>query len=156
MLSYAGRIQLIALVLASMQVYWASIFVVPKAVVKYINKVFKGLLWNSGEILRGKAKVSWKQICKPECEGGLGLKDLEKWNEVLMSKHLWNIACNKKSVWVKWIQTNKLKGQSIWKVTNDPNSSCGWKQILSLREKMVKHVYYKVGNGKSIFSWHDR
>ena len=110
MLSYAGRIQLIASVLASMQVFWASVFVLPKAVVKDINKVFKDFLWNSGEILRGKAKVSWKQICKTKCEGGLGLKDLEKWNEVLMSKHLWKISCNKESIWVNWIQTNKLKG----------------------------------------------
>ncbi|PWA82932.1 reverse transcriptase domain, Reverse transcriptase zinc-binding domain protein [Artemisia annua] len=127
MLSYAGRLQLVASVLASMQVYWASVFILPKAVIKDINKVFKGFLWNSGELKKGKAKVSWKQVCKPKSEGGLGIKDLEAWNEVLMSKHLWNLASNKDSVW-----------------------------ILSLRSKMYSHIHFNVGDGKSIFFWHDR
>lgn len=40
-LSFAGKLQLIASVLASMQVYWASVFLIPKATVKEIDKVLK-------------------------------------------------------------------------------------------------------------------
>ncbi|GKD63582.1 RNA-directed DNA polymerase, eukaryota, reverse transcriptase zinc-binding domain protein [Tanacetum coccineum] len=40
-----------------------------------------------GELLKGKAKVAWKQVCKPKDEGGLGIKNLSLWNEVLMAKH---------------------------------------------------------------------
>ena len=29
-------------------------------------------------------------------EGGLGIKELEQWNEVLMTKHLWNVASKKR------------------------------------------------------------
>nr|GEW57435.1 RNA-directed DNA polymerase, eukaryota, reverse transcriptase zinc-binding domain protein [Tanacetum cinerariifolium] len=101
MLTYTGRLQLIASVLSA--------------------------------IHNGKAKVSWKMVCIPKCQGGLGLKDLGLWNEILMSKHLWNIACDKKSVWVKWINEVRLKGQSIWQIETDPNTTVGWKHILPLR-----------------------
>ncbi|GJW90666.1 RNA-directed DNA polymerase, eukaryota, reverse transcriptase zinc-binding domain protein [Tanacetum coccineum] len=44
LLSYVGRLQLIASILSSMQVYWASVFILPKYVVKDINKLLKGFL----------------------------------------------------------------------------------------------------------------
>ena len=77
LLSYAGRLQLIVSILSAMQVYWASIFVLPKAVIKDIDKLLKGFLWCQGELSKGKAKVAWKLICRPKCEGGLGIKELE-------------------------------------------------------------------------------
>ncbi|GJV71495.1 RNA-directed DNA polymerase, eukaryota, reverse transcriptase zinc-binding domain protein [Tanacetum coccineum] len=116
MLSYAGRLQLISSILSSMQVYWASVFILPKSVIKDINKLLKGFLWCHGELSKGKAKVAWKSVCRPKNEGGLGIKDLGQWNEILMAKHLWNIASMKESLWVKWINVIRLKGDSIWEV----------------------------------------
>ncbi|GKD46635.1 hypothetical protein Tco_1271280 [Tanacetum coccineum] len=140
MLSYAGRLQLIASILSSMQVYWASVFIISKSVIKDINKLLKGFLWCQGELSNGKAKVAWKNVCRPKNEGGLGIKDLGQWNEVLMAKHLWNIASMKESLWVKWINVFRLKGERIWDVDCEKNSSYGWKQILSLRNKMRNHI----------------
>ncbi|GKD22873.1 RNA-directed DNA polymerase, eukaryota, reverse transcriptase zinc-binding domain protein, partial [Tanacetum coccineum] len=79
-LSYVGRAQLIASVLGSMQVYWGFVFLLPKAVVIDIEKLFKRFLWNSGESCKGKAKVAWKDVCKPKDQGGSGFKSL-KWND---------------------------------------------------------------------------
>ncbi|GJZ14078.1 RNA-directed DNA polymerase, eukaryota, reverse transcriptase zinc-binding domain protein, partial [Tanacetum coccineum] len=41
-LSYAGRLQLIAVVLESIHVYWASVFLLPITVINEINKLLKG------------------------------------------------------------------------------------------------------------------
>ncbi|GKE70879.1 RNA-directed DNA polymerase, eukaryota, reverse transcriptase zinc-binding domain protein [Tanacetum coccineum] len=132
MLSYAGRLQLITSILSSMQVYWALVFILPKTVIKDIDKLFKGFLWCQGDLSKGKAKIAWKQVCRTNEEGGLGIKDLSKWNEVLMSKHLWNVATMKESIWVKWINNNRLNGSSIWEIECDNNASSGWKSILGL------------------------
>ncbi|GKD91172.1 RNA-directed DNA polymerase, eukaryota, reverse transcriptase zinc-binding domain protein [Tanacetum coccineum] len=156
MLSYAGRLQLVSSILSSMQVYWASVFILPKSVIKDIDKLLKGFLWCQGEISRGKAKIAWKQVCKTKEEGGLCIKNLCLWNEVLMSKHLWNVVTMKDSVWVRWINDVRLKGNSIWKIGCDKNTSSGWKSILGLRDKMRKHIICKVGDGSSIFLWHDK
>nr|GEU45332.1 RNA-directed DNA polymerase, eukaryota, reverse transcriptase zinc-binding domain protein [Tanacetum cinerariifolium] len=67
--------------------------------IKDIDRVLKGFLWCGGELQRGKAKVSWKSVCHPKNQGGLGLKMLGEWNEVLLSKHAWNIVVRKESLW---------------------------------------------------------
>ncbi|KAL7616426.1 hypothetical protein Lser_V15G04034 [Lactuca serriola] len=45
MLSFAGRLQLINLVLTSIHVYWASIFKIPIATIKEIEKICRSFLW---------------------------------------------------------------------------------------------------------------
>jgi hypothetical protein len=52
------------------------LFLLPQATIKDIKKLLKNFLWNQNEESKGKAKVSWKNICKPKSKGGLGLKDL--------------------------------------------------------------------------------
>ncbi|GJU81527.1 hypothetical protein Tco_1283892 [Tanacetum coccineum] len=50
--------------------------------VKEINSLLKDFLWNQGKCWNGKAKVAWSLVCCPKSERGLGLKLLDKWNEV--------------------------------------------------------------------------
>ncbi|GJU26271.1 hypothetical protein Tco_1164892 [Tanacetum coccineum] len=92
-------------------VYWASIFGLPNIIVKDINSLLKGFLCFQGDLSRGKAKIAWKHVYKPKTQGGHGIKDLSKWNEFLMGKHVWNFASNKESLWVKWINAVRLKGK---------------------------------------------
>lgn len=70
-LSYAGRIQLIASVLASMQLYWASVYMLPTTVIHDIERIFKRFLWNASESAKGKARIAWKNVCMPKSQGEL-------------------------------------------------------------------------------------
>lgn len=99
-LTYAGRLQLISSVLASIQVYWMSVFKLPLSVIKAIAKVFKIFLWSQDSNSKGKTRVAWKEVCKPKNEGGLELKSLEHWNEVFMIKHIWCLLSNQDTIWV--------------------------------------------------------
>nr|GEZ09522.1 RNA-directed DNA polymerase, eukaryota, reverse transcriptase zinc-binding domain protein [Tanacetum cinerariifolium] len=68
-LSYAGRIQLIASVLSTMQQYWASVYNLPLTVIKELNKLLKRFLWNSRNSAKGKARVAWNLVCRPKDQG---------------------------------------------------------------------------------------
>ncbi|KAL0455427.1 UNVERIFIED_CONTAM: hypothetical protein Slati_0881900 [Sesamum latifolium] len=67
-LSFAGRVQLIKSVLSALQVYWAMAFILPKHVIKEIEKCLRHFLWK-GNTEGGSAKVSWRQVCRPVSEG---------------------------------------------------------------------------------------
>ncbi|CAH1417685.1 unnamed protein product [Lactuca virosa] len=67
-LSFTGRLELINFVLQSLQVYWCSVLLLPKTTIKYIEKVFKGFLWNGGDLKKGSAKIAWKMVCRPKDE----------------------------------------------------------------------------------------
>nr|GEW25340.1 hypothetical protein [Tanacetum cinerariifolium] len=59
------------------------------------------------------------------------------------------------TLWVKWVNYENLKGRSIWEVNAPANSSAGWKEMLRLRDKIRKHVLWKIGDGNSINAWYD-
>nr|XP_043616225.1 uncharacterized protein LOC122588158 [Erigeron canadensis] len=90
-----------------------------------IDRLFKRFLWNSGDSAQGKAIVAWNNVCKPKKQGGLGLKDMKNWNEVLLVRQLWKILEDTNSLWAKWVNVVKLKGKYIWTVEADKQDSWG-------------------------------
>ncbi|XP_071728929.1 uncharacterized protein [Rutidosis leptorrhynchoides] len=57
-LSYAGRLQIVASVLSAMQVYWASVYMLPQGVIEEIDKTLKGFFYGT-KIFLLKAKLKW-------------------------------------------------------------------------------------------------
>ncbi|KAK4384578.1 hypothetical protein Sango_3046200 [Sesamum angolense] len=60
-LSYAGRLQLIKSVLSTLHMYWASAFILPKGVLKTLEKKMRQFLWQGSAGSRN-AKVAWEWI----------------------------------------------------------------------------------------------
>ncbi|KAK4384719.1 putative ribonuclease H protein [Sesamum angolense] len=153
-LSYAGRVQLIKSVLSSLHTYWASVFILPKGILKIIEGKMRKFLWQ-GASGRGNAKVAWDQICKPKEEGGLGIRSMLAMNQALMLKHLWRILQNDgTSIWVDWIQHYRLRNSTIW-TFNGATGSWSWKKLIKLRPLLQSGVCYKVGNGSVFSLWQD-
>ncbi|GJW12179.1 RNA-directed DNA polymerase, eukaryota, reverse transcriptase zinc-binding domain protein [Tanacetum coccineum] len=125
------RLMLVASVLETIYVYWASVFLLPVGVIEDINKLLKNFLWQQNDGTKRRAKVAWKNVCKFKQKGGLGLKDLR----------------------VKWINTEKLRGRSVWEVDVDINDSWGWKNIGNLRKEVRKFMYSKIGDGNRTSVW---
>ncbi|GJT31879.1 putative reverse transcriptase domain, reverse transcriptase zinc-binding domain protein [Tanacetum coccineum] len=132
-LSFAGRLQLCKSVISSMQVYWASVLVIPMGIVEDIQQLIRGFIWCNGDLKRGKAKVAWNVICLPKSEGGLGLRSLE----------------------VRWIHTYKLRGRTLWDVQPKGNMSWGWRKLLQLKEFVRPYFWSSIGNGLKTSIWYD-
>ncbi|GJV14256.1 RNA-directed DNA polymerase, eukaryota, reverse transcriptase zinc-binding domain protein [Tanacetum coccineum] len=113
----------------SMQIYWASVFLLPKSIMKDIESVLKGFLWCQGDLAREKAKIAWKTLCKPKCQ---------------------------ESLWVKWVHMIKLKDRSFGEVNPESSDSWMWKVFLGLRDKAIKYIEIKVGDQKKTSVWYDK
>nr|GEY67491.1 RNA-directed DNA polymerase, eukaryota, reverse transcriptase zinc-binding domain protein [Tanacetum cinerariifolium] len=136
-LSYAGRLQLIAYVISSLNVYSEVVFMIPKTVVKEIDKVLKGFLWCKGEIKRGKAKVAWKTVCSPKSQGGLGLRllerDVTKWKDVngkltdFSSRAVWEVICTHNNESKACLNDHKdaatVAGLDVIRLINEPTGA---------------------------------
>ncbi|XP_052623752.1 uncharacterized protein LOC111889210 [Lactuca sativa] len=154
-LSFAGRLQLINFVLTSIHVYWASIFKIPIATIIEIEKMCRSFLWVNGEIVKGKAKVNWHDICKPKEYGGPGVKNLRKWNDALLAKHVWNVISSKNSLWVQWVRVNYIGNRNFWDILQKKSMSWTWKRFLEMRKTVRPHIVSCVGNGRNTSLWHD-
>lgn len=154
-LSYAGRRQLLSSVIYGTLNFWFSSFILPRGCIKAIESLCSRFLWNGNITSKAKAKISWKSVCLPLSEGGLGLRDLSTWNETLALKLIWLLHCENKSLWASWTKRNRLKGASIWSFDEEKQQSWIWKSILRLRPLAERFLKCEVGNGYLASFWFD-
>ncbi|XP_050207686.1 uncharacterized protein LOC126657101 [Mercurialis annua] len=137
-LSYVGRLQLITSVLMRMHSFWASVVILPKNVVKNIQKICSRFLWNGTKEGRNNALASWDEMSKMKIEGGLRVKDISTWNRAAISKH---------------IKDNKIKRSSFWGVKANQSASWIWRGIHSIKDDIKNILDYKIGDGTSVSFW---
>ncbi|XP_071714752.1 uncharacterized protein [Rutidosis leptorrhynchoides] len=125
------------------------------AIIKEIEKLFRGFLWCQGEFKKGKAKVKWDIVCLPKEEGGLGIKRLKFWNIALMTSHFWRLMTSKQSLWVRWIHEYRLSNSNIWEVTSRPDSAWSWRRLLHIRQFVRKFFVFQIGDRKTASAWFD-
>ncbi|XP_024006528.1 uncharacterized protein LOC112083036 [Eutrema salsugineum] len=92
-------------------------------------------------------------------EGGLGLKNLSIANEVCILKLVWRLMTASQSLWVQWVRSSLMRGNSIWLTPSPTNQSPGswmWKQILRSRELAEEFVKVEVHNGQQTLFWYDK
>jgi len=56
-------------------------------------------LWVWGRDNKSIPWVSWENICKPCEEGGLGIKNIRKFNFALMAKWKWRLMSEEEGKW---------------------------------------------------------
>ncbi|GLU12193.1 hypothetical protein SLE2022_288930 [Rubroshorea leprosula] len=50
------------------------------------------------------AWVSWEKVCRSRKEGGLGVKDLDKFNMALLGKWRWRLMVEKEALWNRVVE----------------------------------------------------
>ncbi|GKV51190.1 hypothetical protein SLEP1_g57860 [Rubroshorea leprosula] len=110
-LSLGGRITLINSVLSSLPVFWMSLYLVPKGMILLIDKIRRRFLWGGSEGGKRVNWVNWGQVCKGKENGGLGVKDLRKFNVVLLGKWWGRLMSEGKGLW-KTVICEKGRGRS--------------------------------------------
>ncbi|XP_074278083.1 uncharacterized protein LOC141601688 [Silene latifolia] len=144
-LSYAGRLQLINSVLMGLQTYWCSTILLPKGVIKLLNRSSKNFFWQVTNGCRHMTMKSWKSICFPWIEGGFGIKELLSWNRALLLRWLWQIE-HSDGLWARWHIVYALNGSTIWTVKSADRFSESFRSILAVRDFCLQ----KFGNHNAV------
>ncbi|GAV60148.1 LOW QUALITY PROTEIN: zf-RVT domain-containing protein, partial [Cephalotus follicularis] len=132
-LSFVGRLQLIKATLASMQVFWCSMFNLPVSITMECERMLRNFLWGGNGQNHSVGKVKWSKVCKPMKEGGLDIKDMTSWNKALILKQKLN----------------------FWSIPSHGLHSWSWHQILLLQNTARAHLLYKCGKGDKFSLWYD-
>ncbi|XP_074299556.1 uncharacterized protein LOC141630683 [Silene latifolia] len=137
--SYAGRLVLIKSVLNTLHSYWASMFVLPKGIIKNIEAICRNFLWENGTEYRRVPLVAWEKICKPKEEGGLGLKDQEVWNKAMVGRLVNWIAEKRDSLCgYKGCSVTISEGErDRLAYCPSTNSSWVWRRICKVKQELA-------------------
>eukprot|EP00253_Pinus_taeda_P025483 PITA_25483 len=103
-LNLAGRLVQTKAILQSIPVFMLSVLPAPQSVLHQLRSIQRDFLWGKGEDRKKWALVTWDNISKPQCFGGLGLDDPDLLSKVLGAKLWWH--------WVKELET---QWETIWK-----------------------------------------
>jgi len=122
-LSFAGRARLINNVIFGSFSYWASIFLLPNAVIERLTQLCRNYLWSGSAEFKRVPHFSWTINCQPKSKGGIGLKNFASWNKATMVKLVWAISNKKDVLWVKWVHSKHLKDRDWCDYTPPHDSS---------------------------------
>ncbi|GKV27047.1 hypothetical protein SLEP1_g36255 [Rubroshorea leprosula] len=164
-LSFRGRITLINSVLSSLPVFMMSAYQIPKGILYSLNKIRRGFLWGGGEELKKANWVKWERVCNQKKYGGLGVRDLRKFNLALMGKWWGRLANIDKALWksvmegkyglngghwLDWVRDGRNIGSLWWRDIRNLNVGDG-----AIGGWLSSGFRMKIGEGKDGSFWWD-
>ncbi|KAF5780473.1 putative RNA-directed DNA polymerase [Helianthus annuus] len=163
LLSMGGRLTLIKSVLASLPVYYFSLFKAPKEVIEDIERLMRKFLWFGNKDGKGIYWVSWDVVSRPKRYGGLGITKLSEVNLVLLVKWAWRFKTNREGLWRR-VVCSIHGGRGKWSFLPVKKAlPRTWKAIVNLLEKSRVNgssldimFLCNLGNGNNTSFWKDK
>lgn len=135
--------------------FWSVVFNLPKSFYAKIDSLCSAFLWKNKSSSSQGARISWKDICIPKKEGGLGIRLLEEFEMVFRLKHVWNLFSNPRSLWVSWLKGNVFHIKPFWLVEDSPRLSRAVRSMIQTKDMLLEFLKCEVRNGQTALIWYD-
>ncbi|KAJ4777159.1 RNA-directed DNA polymerase (reverse transcriptase)-related family protein [Rhynchospora pubera] len=150
MLTHVGRLVLIKSVLMSIPVYYMSVEILPKGLIKKMESLIAKFFWGKTDQVRYMSFVSWDRICQPIEKGGLGVRKLKNFGEALFLKLVWGMISDDEKLWVQVCKSKYYSNLGFWRARNVAGTSPLWRQTVRMRDYFKENVKWQVGDGEKI------
>ena len=118
----------------------------------------RNFLWGSSEGSFKYSLVAYDKVYLPIEMGGLGIRNVVSFNQVLLGKWLWRYGHEVTFLWRRVISTKYGEGKGGWstKVCRKIDGFGLWCSISEGWESFSMHFSFVVRDGTWILFWHDR
>ena len=102
------------------------------------------------------AWVGWKKMCKAKRQGGMGFRNLQAFNLVMLAKQGWRLLSNPTSLVAHIYKAKYYPYGDVLRAKLGSNPPYTWRSIFSSLEVIRRGSRWRVGNGKLIHIWEDK
>lgn len=96
---------------------------------------------------------TWKRVSLPKAEGGLGFRDLERFNQALLGNQVWRIMQNPNCLMARVLKARYFKDGDILGAVQCKKASYAWKSILYGRDFVKQGMRFINGDGSLVNAW---
>ncbi|KAA3456989.1 reverse transcriptase [Gossypium australe] len=150
LLSQGGKEVFIRAVLQAIPTYSMSCFLLPKTLCTKLESIMSRFWWQKSSTRKGMHWCNWVSLSLLKTYGGMGFKDIGKFNIVLLAKQGWRLVTNLDSLLGRIYKAKYYPHTSFWNATLGNNSSYAWKSIYAARKVLEDGIGWRVGSGSQI------
>ncbi|GMJ13498.1 hypothetical protein HRI_005019000 [Hibiscus trionum] len=154
-LSQGGKEVFIKAVLQAIPVYTMSVFLLPKTLCRRLESILAKYWWQKGHNRQGIHWCTWADLCYLKEDGGLGFRDMQKFNISLMCKQGWRMIVRPSSLVSRIYRAKYFPGLSFLTSRLGSHPSYIWRSIWSARGLLESGLRWQVGSGLGINIWND-
>lgn len=132
-----------------------SCFELPVSMCKRIQSALTRFWWDGPENKRKMSWVAWNKLTKSKTEGGLGLRDIQLFNQALLAKIAWRVITVPDCLLARILKGKYCHNQSFLEVELPSVCSHGWRGIIHGRNLLRENLGQAIGNGTSTRVWKD-
>uniref|UniRef100_M1B667 Retrotransposon protein, unclassified n=1 Tax=Solanum tuberosum TaxID=4113 RepID=M1B667_SOLTU len=141
---------LIKHVLQSLPIYTLTVLTPPKGIIKLMERHFNRFFWGSTTDKDKYHWSSWKSMCFPRNEGGLGMRNMKDICDILNIKKWWGFRCQD-TLWAKFTKAKYcIQSHLVAKVWVSGNSHI-WKNLTQTRSKVEHNMIWNIRKGDCSF-----
>ncbi|XP_061999168.1 uncharacterized protein LOC133716477 [Rosa rugosa] len=155
LLSGARKDILIKVVAQALPTHAMSVFQLTKNFCDDLEQMCARFWWGSSLDKRKIHWKTWKALCNPKEEGGLGFRSLSNFNSAMLAKQAWRVVNNPNCLVARIFKAKYFPDTSFWLATPHATPSFSWRSLFSTRELLRQGSYWQIGDGNTTNIWAD-
>ena len=156
LLSSAGKEILIKAVAQAVPSYTMSCFKLPDTLCEELTGMVRQFWWGQVKEEKKLAWMSWEKMCLPKEKGGMGFRDLKKFNLALLAKQGWRLQKNLTSLFYRVYKAKYFPRCNFLEATLGSQPSFTWRSILAAQAVVRRGIRWQVGDGEQVQIWNGK
>ncbi|KAA3473503.1 reverse transcriptase [Gossypium australe] len=154
-LSQGGKEVFIKSVLQAIPTYAMTCFLLSNSFCRELEQIMSKFWWQKAHGKQGIHWCQWQKLCRPKEEGGMGFRNMAKFNVALLAKQGWRILNYPDSLVSKVLKAKYFPKEDFLNSSLRQNCSFTWKSFWATKRVLMDGLCWKVGNGKDISALND-